>query len=133
MGILDSVVAQFGLVAVTATSSLGAVYAVIASRGNREADAEKTERESEQLSDQTWINRLEALDRDFTKLQALSDARFQRLVQIETRITEHISWDFMVLRRLRKLGETVPDPPSLSAIQEQARQAVVDNSNPLED
>lgn len=122
--------AQFGLVAVAASSSIGAVYAVIASRGNREAEAGKTVKETEHLGDQTWITRLEALDRDFAKLQALSDARFQRLLQIETLITEHISWDFMVQRKLRELGEDIPNPPSLAYIQQQARQAVEETAKP---
>lgn len=103
--------------------TLGGVYSVVVSRGTREAATRKTAGEAVHIEDRTWIDRLEALDKQFTKLQALSDDRFEKLVAIEMAITEHVQWDYEVVREGRKVGLHIPDPPSLQYIRRLTEEA----------
>lgn len=99
------------------------MYATVAAKRQRDADAEKTSKESEAVGDQTWISRLYALTGDFNLLQRLSDERFERLVEIETLITEHVSWDHQVVRLLRQHNILVDDPPSLVYVRRKLHEA----------
>jgi hypothetical protein len=101
----------------------GGVYSVIVSRSAREASTRKTAGEAAHVEDKTWIARLEALDKQFTKLQALSDERFNKIIEIEIAITEHVQWDHAVVREARKVGLHIPDPPSLDYIKRLAIEA----------
>lgn len=110
---MNALVAQLFLVVIAAISSAGGIYATFVSRRQNSANAGKAEAETDHLEDSTWIQRLDALNRDFTKLQDLSDERFSRLVEIESMITKHVSWDFMALRLFREHNIEVDEPPSL--------------------
>lgn len=103
---LNHPVVQILLVLVALVSAVGGIYSAIKS-------SKKTDAEAEATSDKTWITRLDALSKDLGKLQALSDERFERLVELETLITEHVTWDFRVVRMLREHGLECEDPPSL--------------------
>lgn len=120
---LSHVATQVGLVLVALISAGGGIFSVMATRSQRQADVEKSERESEHIGDKTWIQRLEALSRDFEKLQRLSDARFSKLVDMEMLITEHVSWDWRVIRVLRENGIAIDPPPSLVAVRIQIKEA----------
>ena len=135
---MGELIGQIVLVLVAAISAAGGIYATVVSRRQVRASADKTDAEKDQLEDATWIARLDALSRDLGKLQALSDARFERLVAIEQLITDHVEWDFMVMRECRSRGWNVPTPPSLvyvkRAVQEE-KEAVAreigENSGPI--
>lgn len=103
---MSPLIGQVVLVLIALISASGGIYATVVSRRKTEADTEQT-------TDQTWIARLEALSRDLGKLQLLSDERLERLVVLETLITDHLDWDFEVVRVLRKYDIAVDDPPSL--------------------
>jgi hypothetical protein len=121
--VLNSLYTQIGLVLVALISAAGGVYSIIASKSERDAQADKTAGEAEQINDQTWINRLSALGKDFDRLQTLSDERFARLVEIETLITEHVAWDFQIMRVLREHGIEVDSPPSLVYVRKKLKEA----------
>jgi hypothetical protein len=101
------------LVLIALISASGGIYATVVSRKKTGAEAMKTEVEAEQTSDKTWIQRLDALSNDLGRLQLLSDERFERLVELEMLITEHVTWDFTVVRLLRQHGIDIHEPPSL--------------------
>ena len=110
---MSQLIGQIVLVVVAAIAASGGVYATFASRKQGQATAEKTGAEAEQIEDATWINRLNALGDELGRLQLLSDARFERLVEIEKLITDHVQWDFAMVRLARQHGWEVEDPPSL--------------------
>ena len=110
---LDSLIGQVFLVIVACISAVGGIYATVVSRGKTDAEAGKTSAEKEKLEDATWITRLDALSNDLGRLQILSDERFERLVEIERLITDHVQWDFHVVRLLRQHDMEIDDPPSL--------------------
>lgn len=116
---LDTLVGQLFLVIVAAISAAGGIYATYVSRKTTDAAAEKSSAESEHIEDQTWINRLDALSKDFNRLQKLSDSRFERLVELERLITEHVSWDFTMVRLAREHGWEIEDPPSLVYVKQE--------------
>lgn len=111
--LLNNIVGQVFLVLISVISASGGIYATIMSRKKAGAEAMKTEAEAEHTSDKTWIQRLDALSTDLGRLQLLSDERFERLVELETLITDHVTWDFKVVRMLRGHGLDCEDPPSL--------------------
>jgi len=113
---LNNVIVQIGLVLAAAISAAGGIYAVIASK-------DKTEAETEQLSDSTLIQRLNALSKDFDRLQQLSNERFIKLIEIETLVTRHVSWDFQVVRECRRRGWDIEDPPSLEYVRQKLDEA----------
>lgn len=120
---LNSTITQIGLVTVAVISLTGSVVSLWSSRRNRKAEAGRTEREAERIGDKTWIERLDALARDFDRLQQLSDERFAKLVEIEMLITEHVDWDWQVIRLLREHGIPVSDPPSLVYVRRKLQEA----------
>ncbi|AYQ98612.1 hypothetical protein SEA_RIPARIAN_38 [Mycobacterium phage Riparian] len=123
MKVLESLITQAALVTVAAISAVGGIYSTYANRKQNSASADKTKKEGEQVGDQTWIRRLEALSQDFEKLQKLSDERFERLVEIEMLITEHVSWDFRIMRLLREHGIEAETPPSLVYVRHKLKEA----------
>lgn len=116
---MNGLVPQLFLVAVSLIAAAGGIYATWSSRKQLAAQAGKTGAETEQLEDATWIARLDALSRDLKKLQNLSDERFERMVAIETLVTNHVSWDFKVVRLLREHNIEVENPPSLVYVRAQ--------------
>lgn len=110
---MNSLIGQVFLVLIALISASGGIYATVVSRKKTGAEAMKTEVEAEQTSDKTWIQRLDALSNDLGRLQLLSDERFERLVELEMLITEHVTWDFTVVRLLRQHGIDIHEPPSL--------------------
>lgn len=115
-------IGQLVLVLIAAISAGGGIYATVVSRRQVAANADKTDAEAEQLGDATWIARLDALSRDLQKLQSLSDQRFERMVAVEQLITDHVSWDFKVVRLLRQHDIAIEDPPSLVYVQRRIRE-----------
>lgn len=120
---MNSIITQVCLLLAALISSTGGIYAVVASRKRTDSEAKKFDKESEDIGDKTWIQRLDALSKDFAKLQVLSDERFQRLVEIEMLITEHVSWDFQMVRECRSRGWSVSDPPSLVYVKQKLKEA----------
>lgn len=110
---INTLVGQIFLVLVTIASASGGLYSTWVSRKQIASNTKRTDVESEHMEDQTWISRLDALSRDLKRLQGLSDERFERLIEIETLITEHVQWDFKMVRECRARGWHVEDPPSL--------------------
>lgn len=110
---MNHLVGQLFLLAVAVVSATGGIYATVANRKKTSAEAGKTEAEKQHVSDATWIRRIEAISRDLGNLQTLSDERFERLVELERLITEHVAWDFKMVRLARQHGWDVDDPPSL--------------------
>jgi hypothetical protein len=130
---VDGVIVITEILAIGAplASGMVALYAVVVSRSVREASTRKTASEATAVEDQVWIDRVNALSSDFKRLQELSDARFDRLVRIETAITEHLQWDHLVVRTCRegiciggeRYSLDIPDPPSLQYIKQEVAAA----------
>lgn len=103
-------------------SATGGIYAIIVSKSTHAAQTKKTANEAVAVGDTTWIQRLEALNRNFEALQTLSDDRFRKLVAIEELLADHVSWDWAAVRKFREHGIPIEDPPSLIVVQQLARE-----------